>query len=400
MNLLDRTIASVLRDHPETLPVFTSHGLGLFAEEGGAGGYGELLRLRTALKTGGINPDLFGRLLEEKIAGRRAHTEPGRQGVNLFALLPCPLKVPVEEAFGAFLETLPEGRRREISFCLEGNANSQLSYYDYVENFEALDEIPDIVVAPGFNSFFHRRFVERFIRPGHFAVPERYAPGGPLAELGVADPEGHFALWAMNLLVFAVDHGRLGTRPVPRSLADLLSPELRWSVAIRGHGDGSFCETLLLTVYQEFGFPGVEELARNVRFGWHPSQMVKAAGSGREESPAVSILPQFFARHLQGRKGVSVVWPEDGALTSPVTLLVKAGKREELADVLDFLTGEQVARICAGAGFPTVHPGVDNALPPEAPYRWVGWGWIKGQDLKALVDELNARFLRAFREGG
>ena len=400
--LLDLTVREVLELHPETLPVFAAHGLEMFTDAGVRTSFGAALRLRTALRAAGINPELFSSRLQEAVA------EAGHQGasrtpsayensnLSLFALLPCPLKVPLEEAFLAFLAALPEERRAAISFCLEGNANSQLDYADYADHFETLADLPDIVITPGFNSFFHPNFVERFIKSGQFASVNLCDGDRQLSALGITDPQGHYTMLAMNLLVLVVDHSRLGERAVPRSWGDLLRPEYAKSIAIRGNRDGTFCETLLLALYQDFGADGLSRLGRNVAWGWHPSQMVKCAGSGREDTPAISVMPLFFANNIKNRDRVTVVWPEDGALVSPVTMLVKADKRAELSELVDFLIGPQVAGICAGAAFPALHPEVDNRLPPDASFKWIGWDYVTNNDLKALISDTNASFLRAF----
>ena len=183
---------------------------------------------------------------------------------------------------------------------------------------------------------------------------------------------------------------------MPRSWSDLLNPAYAKSIAIRGNRDGSFCETLLLSLYKDLGSSGLERLGRNVAWGWHPSQMVKAAGSGRDDTPAISVMPLFFANNIKNRGNVTIVWPGDGALVSPVTMLVKAEKREELRHLIEFLNGPQVAAICAGAAFPAVHPEVDNRLPDNAAFKWIGWDYVKNNDLKALISDTNAAFLRAY----
>lgn len=321
-------------------------------------------------------------------------------GLNLFALLPCPLKVPLEEAFAEFVAQLPADRRATLSWLIEGNANSQADYAGYADRVSFLDELPDIVVTPGFNSFFHRPFVERFIRKGAFVSANRYGGDRQLAPLGVTDPAGDYTMLAMNLLVLVVDHARLGDRPVPRRWEDLLDPVYAKSLAIRGNRDGTFCETLLLTILKDFGPAALERLGGNVAFGWHPSQMVKTAGSRGEEGPAVSAMPLFFARSMGNRENVSVVWPGDGALVSPVTMLVKRSKREALAELVDFLAGPKVAAICAGAFFPAVHPAVDNRLPEGAAFKWIGWEYVKENDLEALIAEANRLFRKGFTGGG
>jgi ABC-type Fe3+ transport system substrate-binding protein len=402
LTLLDLSVREVIERHPEIIPVFVANGLGIFADDEMRTKLGAAVSLRTALRAAGINADLFCRILDDAIAAARprngSHSSPlpARHNLNLFALLPCPLKVPLEEAFNGFLATLAAEQRAGLTFCIEGNANSQIDYAEYADHFETLAEMPDIIITPGFNSFFHPHFVERFIKTGQFASVNDFSGDRHLAAMGITDPDGHYSMLAMNLLVLVVDRTRLGNRPMPQSWADLLEPEYAKSIAIRGNRDGTFCETLLLSLHKDFGTDGLSRLGRNVAWGWHPSQMVKSAGSGRDDTPAISAMPLFFANNIKKLESVSIVWPADGALVSPVTMLVKAEKREELRYLTDFLTGPEVAGICAGAAFPAVHPEVDNRLPENAAFKWIGWDYVKNHDMKALVADSNAAFVRAF----
>ena len=403
--LLELTIRELIDRHPETLPVFVANGLALFADEATRATFGAAVRLRTALKAAGINAELFSSMLVEAMSAVTSRGDgqvsrpPVDTNLNLFALLPCPLKIPLEEAFTGFLSTLPAAQRAGLTFCIEGNANNQLDYADYADHFETLADMPDIIITPGFNSFFHPHFVEGFIKTGQFASVTSYAGDRHLAAMGITDPDGHYSMLAMNLLVLVVDHTRLGDRPIPRTWADLLDPAYARSIAIRGNKDGTFCETLLLAFHKDFGAAGLTSLGRNVAWGWHPSQMVKAAGSGREDTPAISVLPLFFANTISRRDQVSIIWPGDGALVSPVTMLVKADKREELRELIAFLNGSEVAGICAGAAFPALHPEVDNRLPDNATFKWIGWDYVKNHDLKALIAATNAAFGQAFQGG-
>lgn len=320
-------------------------------------------------------------------------------GLNLLALLPCPVKVPFEQAFEEFLATLPPERAGRLACRLEGNANLESEYYRTIGGITSPDELPDIVISPGFNSFYEPPFVSRFIATGLFSSVNTFAGDRHLARLEVSDPNGRYTMLAMNLLVPVADLKRLGDRPVPRRWSDLLLPVYDDSLAIRGHKDGTFCETLLMTIFKDAGEDGLRALGRNVRFGWHPSQMVKAALGSSPDAPAISVMPLFFARNLQGRDDMKIVWPEDGALISPVTMLVKTDKREELADLLGFLTGRQVSAIFADAFFPALHPEVDNRLPEDASFKWIGWDYLVENDVKVLIAAANAAF-RADRNRG
>ena len=404
--LLNATLNDIFIGYPETLPVFVNAGLEMVADEVLRTSFGTVVTLRTLLKARDIDSDLFCMRLAEVIAEAartaRKQLEPQAVGspLNLFALLPCPIKVPLEEAFEAYLDTLSPDKRSSFTYCLEGNANHDVDYYALVDHFESIDDLPDIIITPGFNSFFHRPFVERFVKQGLFTSVSTFSGDRHLAKLGVIDPQEQYTMLTMNLLVMVADHARLGDRPVPETWKDLLEPVYRKSVAIRGNHDGSFCETLLLSIHKDHGLIGASRLGENVRYGWHPSQMVKAVTGSSADAPAISVMPYFFARHLRSREGVSIIWPKDGALVSPVTMLVKTGKSAELQPLLDFLTGAQVAGICADAGFPALHPGVDNCLPDDATFKWIGWEYVKKNDIKSMLVEINATFLRAFNGGG
>jgi len=314
--------------------------------------------------------------------------------LDLLALLPCPLKVPVEEALRAFLARRIAAGKRPFEFCIAGQANHEADLHALAQERDPR-RLPALIVSPGLNVLFRQPFFDRFVRGGVFdSLAPRAADVG-LAARGLLDPAGRCTVLALNLLVLAVDERALGVRRVPRRLADLLAPEYEDSIAIRGSRGDSFCETLLLSVWRRFGDAGIELLSRATRHGWHPSQMVKAAGSGRPDAPAVSILPLFFAETVRRRSGVRVVWPEDGAVVSPVTLLARADRLEDVRSLLGFLRGIEVARICSGAAFPALHAGVPPPPRAEAPLDWLGWDFVDAHEIGALVERLNGVFVRA-----
>lgn len=399
--LLDLSIAELVDRYPSCLEVLRSEGFEMFADPETLKAFGRLLKLRTILAARKIDPELFCGLLERGMSEAEClGIQPAiAKNINLLALLPCPLKVPIENAFTTFIEGLPAEKRFAFSSCIEGNANNRIDYAGYADHFESLDEMPDIIITPGFNRFFYPHFVEQFIKTGRFAAVASHCGDQCLLDLNLVDPGGHYTMLTMNLLLPVVDHARLGDRPIPKRWADLLDPVYRGVIAIRGYEDGTFCETVLLSLFKDFGREGIEMLGKNVAYGWHPSRMVKAAADSGAEGPAISVMPLFFANTIKNRERVSIVWPEDGAIVSPVTMLVKAEKRDSLQEVISFLSGPEVARICAGAYFPSLHPEADNRLPADVRFKWIGWDFIKENDLEALIDKTNEMFLHGFTGG-
>ena len=393
-------LGDLLLEYPEVKMVFSVNGLNEFDDEEYVSKIGPFLRLETILKMKHINPDIFYKELEEKII----ETNFGDKGIsvsndrlNMLSLLPCPLKLPIQAEFeSCFSDLSLDGK--DFNYLIDGNANNQISFFPYVDYFNSIDDIPDIVISSGVNSFYYRHFINNFIDKGYFVDTADYLPNQQLRDVGIKDPGGNYTVISMNILVMVIDNGKIGDRSIPEKWGDLLEPEFEKEVAIRGKNN-LFCETTLLTIFKQHGIDGIQKLGRAVKYGWHPSQMAKAAGNGRLEAPTISIMPYFFTRTIKNKENVTVVWPKDGAIISPVTMLVKKTKAKSLKPVIDFFNGDVVGNICANANFPSINPKVNNKIAPDTQFNWLGWDFIKQNDIGNLVDYLNSEFLKSFEQG-
>ena len=54
-----------------------------------------------------------------------------------------------------------------------------------------------------------------------------------------------------------------------------------------------------------------------------------------------------------------------------------------------------MAKILAGSYFPAAHPGASNRLPVGAGLKWLGWDYIRANDLEAAHTEIDRVFLPA-----
>ena len=111
-------------------------------------------------------------------------------------------------------------------------------------------------------------------------------------------------------------------------------------------------------------------------------------------------MPDFFAHKIPEGKAIQRIWPEDGALASPVTLLVKKDRATALNPITTYLTGEELARVFVDALFPSPHPAAQNQLPYDATLKWIGWDFIRANDLEAVNAAIDAVFLPTVRECG
>ena len=144
--------------------------------------------------------------------------------------------------------------------------------------------------------------------------------------------------------------------------------------------------------YKEFGIDGIKAMERSVCTGMHPAEMVKMAGKGAAGSPAIHILPYFFAKTKRRMDKTEIIWPSDGALISPVTMLVKKEKVDEVREITDFLTGTRLGNVFSKALFPSVHPDVENEFDGDRIIKWLGWDYMKNNDLSKIKQTIKANF--------
>jgi ABC-type Fe3+ transport system substrate-binding protein len=397
-------IADLVAAHPETLPVFAAYGLEELVGEEALRLLAPFLTLGTALRTREIPVDKFLLSLRQHLHQTHPPEAPAlheidtSQRLSLLGLLPCGLKVPFGKAIASFFQTNQAEANPPLTYAVEGNVNQELSYYTFVDQVESLDGLPDIIVSSDFNAFFYRRFRQRFIDQGHFVDVSQPRLHSAFDGTGILDPLGQFTLLTVNPLIIVADLERVGNRPLPRCWADLLDPMWQHSITLRGDRQ-FFCHAVLLPFFKEHGASAMTALARNVLRGQHPAQMVKEAGADRPDGAALYVMPDFFAHKIARQDKVRIIWPEDGGLISPVTMLVKKQRATQLKAVTDFLTGAELAKVFAGAWFPSPHPQVNNAMPPNARLKWLGWDYLRDNDLADLNAAIDAIFLPVLRAG-
>jgi ABC-type Fe3+ transport system substrate-binding protein len=123
----------------------------------------------------------------------------------------------------------------------------------------------------------------------------------------------------------------------------------------------------------------------------HPAKMAKTAGSQSPDGAALYLLPEFFARSGPHHATTRIVWPEEGAYLTPQYLLRKHDARPAATLVLDYLCGAEWAAHLAKIGFAPARAG---SPPLPGRLRWVGWDFVRANDLDALRTVLNAAFVR------
>jgi ABC-type Fe3+ transport system substrate-binding protein len=322
--------------------------------------------------------------------------ETFQRHLHLLAYAACQFKPTFKEHVDVVLRKYCEETGIVLNSHIPLGCGHNDDAYDNVWQVEDIDDFPDIVASMGFGDFFRKAFVERFVKKGYFASAWTGKINDPFERAGFRDPDGWYTIYSVFPYVMLVDRRRLGSHPVPRSWPDLLHPDLRDRIIING-SEGLVAEVPLLYFFREHGEDGLIRLAANIRDSWHPAQMARAAASNSSKGAAVYIIPWFWSQVRDGSDDVQLVWPEDGALTSPIYLLIKASKRDELSSIVACLTSTELGAKSAQACFPSLNPLVDNKLPERASFKWLGWDYIKSHDLEELRNYTNDVFLNAWR---
>lgn len=221
-----------------------------------------------------------------------------------------------------------------------------------------------------------------------------------MAEIGLADPRGHFTLFCANALVVVhVTDIRPDLAP-PVRWQNLLDAQYRKSIVMRGQDD-FFCSGVLVPFFRLYGSEAIPRLAANVCGGLHPSQMVKMIDSRAEDCPPLFVMPWFFAQKIKAKERIAILFPEEGAFISPVQLLVKKNNRRELAPVIDFLMSRDLHQHCSDNFFPSPHPEVADPLPLGKRLFWIGWDFIYRHDLEQIKKTIGTAFTAEYlRTGG
>lgn len=382
------TIQSVADKFPHALTVFDQHGLGRYFKPEALSKIGRYVRLETILKSSSIDVASFVAALNDAVDNNAEPNNSDLHQLHFLAMLPCGLQSPFKDLVEAHFAKHEE-HYRGLNYLIEGNLNHELSYYPLVDSFVSIDELPDIIIASDVNNFMHRPFIERFIDKGLFQSYTPFAPHRYLADIGYPDPSGNYTMITANMLVMAVDRSRLGDRNMPQTWSDILLPEFENDVIIRGEAD-FFCNAVMLPLYKDCGLDGIRSFARNVKAGKHPAEMVKLADASKSESATIYVMPYFFSQNIKNPH-VEVVFPRDGAITSPVFMLVKKSAIDKHAILLDYIVSQEMGELFVKRLFPSINPAVDNSPLPFTG-KWIGWDFVRNNDMAELKARIQAVF--------
>jgi ABC-type Fe3+ transport system substrate-binding protein len=406
---LTMTIKEIVETWPETLDVFVANGFEKFKDKAVLENVGRFLKLESALKNKGYSPETFVALLVDKITEQHqrvditlATNNAQKFDIDFAGLLPCPVRVPLLEALDSFTSEYQHISGYKTRSRLEAASVGADWLEQNIRSLTSAEELPDLFISAGFDTFFDPHGIGKYQQQGLFEALTPQEVNADFSGLELTDPHHAYSIISVVPAVFMVDKMELGDLPVPRTWADLLSPLYAQKVALPV-GDFDLFNAILLNLHKEFGVDGVKCLGRSMLQALHPAQMVKGAGRVQAEKPIITILPYFFTRMASAIKSVEIVWPEDGAIISPIFLLAKKNSLNKTRPIAEFMAGTQVGTVLAQKGlFPSLNPQVENILPDsfagDVPWKWLGWDYIYNNNIAALITELDAVFSSAVNQ--
>ncbi|PID39018.1 MAG: iron ABC transporter substrate-binding protein [Proteobacteria bacterium] len=399
-----QTLFAITERYPATLAVLIENGFPKLRDPTKRAKQGKALTLAAAAQLRGIDVAMLqGKLaaaITDDVGEQDATLAEGNAGVTLFpkgdlrvsGLLPCPVRIPILEAISALGRELEAEDGTRLGHSLAAASVGADGLLAQIAGVDDVAELPDVFVSAGFESFFDRRALARFKDAGAFIDVGPAEVNADFADLPVKDPDGHFTMIAVVPAVFVVNHTVLGDLPAPRSFEALLEPRYTDKVALPV-GDFDLFNALLLDLRERYGDDAVEALAGNMVAALHPSQTVGRFAGRQPARPAVSVVPWFFSRMTLGTKHMEMVWPEDGAVLSPIFALVRADGHRHARRAGEIFASKAIGEVLAHKGlFPSLHPEVDNRLPEGARFSWLGWEYVHKHDIGALIPQVRDRF--------
>ncbi|MBB5020886.1 ABC transporter substrate-binding protein [Desulfurispira natronophila] len=398
------TIEQIVTQYPQTISVFESRGFKGFSDPNAIQTVGRFLKLESLLKRENCDHDAFIRLLEQAINNDNTTSLSGAEDITtlkIAGLLPCPVRVPLQEALDSFAESYRKDYAINVESQLEAAAIGAQWIEEHVTSLQSHEELPDILLSAGFETFFDPKLIGRWKDQGVFVdTTGTISLNTSFDGVDIRDPQGDYGIISVVPSVFVVHQANYPDIEPPRCWADILEPRLEGLISLPV-SDFDLFNGILLNIHKEYGDQGLMRLARSMSTSLHPAQMVHASNRRSAQKPFVSIMPYFFTKMLRNPEVARCVWPEDGSIISPVFMLVKKDQLEHSKPLADFFAGKEVGNILTNQGlFPSLNAAVINNLPTNPTWKWIGWDYLYANDIGALLQHVNEVFRQAVQECG
>jgi len=378
INIKD-TLFNITEKYKEATELLISLGFDNLKDDNLRKIIGSSISLENVLKSKKINADEFVNQLMERIEENKIVQNKYKETIRITGVLPCPVKVPLMETFEKWLS------EQNFDFNLNYELKAASMGIDWIKNdLENSEKVPDLFISAGFDLFFDKNLLGKYKSENLFEDITRIQKyNQDFSEYNLEDPSGQYSILGIVPAVFLVNKDELKGRKIPQSWEELMSGEFANNVSLP-ISDFDLFNALLLNMYKIYGEDGIRRLARVFQKNMHPSEMVKS--HMKRERPAITIMPYFFTWMVREGSPMELVWPKDGAIISPIFMLSKKETKNKTKKIVDFFASKEAGEILSHKGkMPSVNPEVDNEIPKENKYIWLGWDFIKENDISSLI---------------
>jgi ABC-type Fe3+ transport system substrate-binding protein len=289
------------------------------------------------------------------------------------------------------LEAISEESKRRygvpLDFEIPGKTKSSITH---PEDEWTQSSKPEVCAMVGLGPLLRSGFRNRYITSSSLVArdPDNYSR--KFDEAGCRDPLRIFTIYSVSPFIMLVNVDKLKGVPVPKKWLDLADPAYRGQIVITPEDTAS--NIAFFSMYKMYGRDVLRGFMDNVLSAASASVM-PVMSLNADVPGAICICPWFFAKVCPRPELVSVVWPEEGALTFPLWFMADCNLSAPALLVVDFLTGASFADESLNNCLPTAHLNSDKGLGTEQKFNWPGWDFIRNLDVEqytAMINELTS----------
>jgi hypothetical protein len=267
--------------------------------------------------------------------------------INVYASMPCPMKVPFKQLMTAFAADYNATHALPVH-CPDVMDCSSEELGCLVRNTKDPDRLPDIIITQNYEFFFECPFAEKFLQTGIFqgfthaadreALPEPIRRNLEKSNLGV------LCFGSRSVVRDLTVEGFPGNI---RSWSELLAPAFEDQFTVHGHIDKATFGFMYF-LDRHFGMEGIIRYAGNIADIRHFSQVIKRMCSTDEYRTSINILPDVAAAQIPSTKKVRILNLKEGKMLSPMIMAVKTSKMAQCSEILAFFHTKKFRAMLGG----------------------------------------------------
>jgi len=307
--------------------------------------------------------------------------------LNIYTILPCPLKVRFKQAFEQFMAE-HNSRSATPIYCPTILDGSPKSIEAQMQDANGEDDLPEMLITTGFHTIFSKPFKQKYLETGIYTgltkpefldkMPADYRRIAAQYNIGFLA----FGAWS---LIFDMSVENAGS--YPKSWTDLAKPEFRNKLSMHGYHGKASGTSLLLVLKERMGEQAIGQFAQNIKNIKHFAEVIKSIDSPDPDRVPFNILPNAASVQIPSRKNAAMIEFKDGPLMAPLLLFVKKSKMEACRSLIDFFWGDTFREILGKGDF-----HMPDEMDWSLNYSFPSWDYLATHDFTELSAELDVMF--------